>query len=119
MWAEHVLENLLRGAGVGGVAGDVIGKARRDEQRCPRRIGIRGRVAVSIGGANGGDRAPLAVGELRVPCGDERIGAGQVEKRERPRVLRQGQSLRDGHLAGDGIPVLRGGRDPDAGEVGL
>ena len=89
---EHVLEHLLRGAGVGRVAGDVIGKARRDEQRRPRRIGVGGRVAVGVGRANGCDRPPLAVGELRVPGCDERIGAGQVEQRERAGILRQRQA---------------------------
>ena len=87
--AEHVLEHLLRRAGVRGVTGDVIGKRRCDEQGRPRRIRVRVRIAVGLGRANRGDRTPLAVRELRVPGGDERVGTGDVEQRERTGILRR------------------------------
>src|SRR6185437_14310117 len=62
-----------------GVAADVVGIGRRGEQRLPVRIGDRGRVAVRAGEVDRRDRPPEAVEVLRVPDGDDRVGAAHVD----------------------------------------
>ena len=60
---------------------------RRVEQRQPGGIGRGGRVAVGVGLADGGDRAPEVPAVLLVPAADRRVGAGQVGHRQHPRAV--------------------------------
>ena len=117
--SEHVLEHLLRRPRVRGVTGDVIGKRRCDEQRGPLGIGVRGWIAIGPGRANSGDWTPLAVRELRVPGGNERVGTREVEEREGPGILRKRQAMSDGRLTSRRIPVLGGRGDPEPRDIGF
>ena len=76
--ADVVAEDGRQDAGAGcaerGMARDVAGVRRRDQQRCPVGIDIGGGIAVLVGQLDGGDRAPVVVGVLGVPAGDGGIG---------------------------------------------
>ena len=90
-----------------GVARNIVGVRRVDEQRGPVAIGHRGSIAIRIGVLDRGHGPPVAVGVLGVPAGDGGVGQRDIELCEQARIGRQAVALGGGHLRRNLVPVTR------------
>ena len=118
--AEGRLEDDLGGAAEGAVAGGVGGEGGGGPGRGPGRVGLGCGIAVEAGLADGGDGPPAVVSVLGIPAGD-----GGVEGGEEAGLGLEAEVATEGGIAGDLVPVARGGGGigggvgPEAGQGGL
>jgi hypothetical protein len=114
--AEKVLERVHECTARASVAGRMIRKGRRDEQRWvadryrwveqrqPCRISLGGRIAIGVGLADCRDRAPELPIVLVVPAANLRISRSKVLHREEPGAFDDVQPLTGGQRAKDPVP---------------
>ena len=100
----------------GGVARDITGVRRCDQQRGPVGVDRGGGIAVQVSALDGGDRAPHVVGVFGVPAGDGRIGQRHVKLRHQAGIGADRVALGCRHLRGDQVPVA--GRGVAATAIG-
>src|SRR6266566_8366175 len=129
--AEEVLERMYECTGVAGVPRWVVGEGRRYEQRrvadrcCwveqrqPCRVGLSGRVAVSVGRADRGDRTPELPVVLIVPAANGGISPSQVLHCKQARAVNDVQLLAHGQRSKDPVKERVGMVLPKDRSIGL